>query len=289
MVSSSFDGSGLSPTWVLTAVMGWLELAVLIVQAVIRPSAVFGVAQGFRQSRRPEQVLELYEFHGCPFCLRVRETIAVLGLDVKVYPCPKTTLSRGTSEGSRYRGKVKELGGKVQFPLLVDRNNDVVMHESEEIVKYLWKTYGDKAVEPKSYTRYNSIYLGWTKALSLIIRANHGFMRVPSNEPEEPLVLWGFVGSPFVAKVQEKLCEMEIPYLFRNVSKGHSPARREFMSKFGDMVPSWRKDLKLIQIPLLEDPNTGTTMLESADICNYLDSTYGIQKRKSLRKSLHNS
>jgi len=38
------------------------------------------------------------------------------------------------------------LGGKEQFPFLVDPNGDVKMYESDAIVKYLFKTYGNNKV-----------------------------------------------------------------------------------------------------------------------------------------------
>jgi hypothetical protein len=44
----------------------------------------------------------------------VREAISVLDLDVRVYPCPKG--------GPTWRPKAVELGGKAQFPFLVDPN-----------------------------------------------------------------------------------------------------------------------------------------------------------------------
>lgn len=46
--------------------------------------------------------------------LQVREAISVLDLDVDVRPCPKG--------GSVWRNKVVEMGGKAQFPYLVDEN-----------------------------------------------------------------------------------------------------------------------------------------------------------------------
>lgn len=56
--------------------------------------------------KRPAQPLELYEFTSCPFCRKVREAVAILDLDVVVYPCPKG--------GSVWRQKAVELGGKAQ-------------------------------------------------------------------------------------------------------------------------------------------------------------------------------
>ncbi len=46
---------------------------------------------------------------------QVREAVSVLDLDVLVYPCPK--------DGPTWRPKAVELGGKAQFPYLVDPNS----------------------------------------------------------------------------------------------------------------------------------------------------------------------
>src|SRR2546430_15620902 len=59
---------------------------------------------------RPERLLELYEFEGCPFCRKVREALSVLDLDAVIYPCPKG--------GPRFRPEVEARGGKQQFPYL---------------------------------------------------------------------------------------------------------------------------------------------------------------------------
>ncbi|CAI5475414.1 unnamed protein product [Closterium sp. Yama58-4] len=78
--------------------------------------------------------IELYEFEGCPFCRKVREMVSVLDLDVLFYPCPVN--------GPTYRPKAIEMGGKRQFPYMVDPNTGVSMYESDEIIKYLANTYG---------------------------------------------------------------------------------------------------------------------------------------------------
>ena len=59
------------------------------------------------------------------------------------------------------------------------------------------------------------------------------------------------------------LCELELPYTLRNIAKG-SPRRPEFIARAGKM-----------QVPWLHDPNTGTSMFESAEIVSYLRRTYG--------------
>ncbi|ONM04079.1 Thioredoxin family protein [Zea mays] len=66
--------------------------------------------------------------------LQVREMVTVLDLDVLFYPCPQ--------KGPTFRPKVLEMGGKKQFPYMVDPNTGVAMYESDDIIKYLADTYG---------------------------------------------------------------------------------------------------------------------------------------------------
>ena len=87
--------------------------------------------------RQPAKLLELYEFEGCPFCRLVREAITELDLDVLIKPCPKG--------GKRFRPEVGRLGGKMQFPFLVDPNTDRQLYESTDIIDYLYAEYGGRS------------------------------------------------------------------------------------------------------------------------------------------------
>src|SRR5690625_5279281 len=81
------------------------------------------------RQQQPEKPLALYDMEGCPYCRLVREALTELDLDVVIYPCPKG--------GNRFRPKVQELGGRQQFPFLVDPNTGVEMFESADIIAYL--------------------------------------------------------------------------------------------------------------------------------------------------------
>ncbi|KAF6159678.1 hypothetical protein GIB67_029936, partial [Kingdonia uniflora] len=79
----------------------------------------------------PGTRIQLFEFgcpslyfstEACPFCRRVREAITELDLSVEVYPCPKGSL--------KHREMVRRIGGKEQFPFLLDPNTGTSMYES---------------------------------------------------------------------------------------------------------------------------------------------------------------
>ncbi len=222
--------------------------------------------------RKPKATLELYEFEGCPFCRLVREALTELDLDALIYPCPKG--------GTRFRPKVREMGGKAQFPYLVDPNTGRRMYESLAIVEYLYQTYGDRPLPIK--WRLGGLQQ-FGSALSGLPRMGRGVRARASRGPAEPLELYSFEGSPFARPVRELLCELEIPYLLRSAGRTSlrdwvPPALRDRLNIAPGAELENRKALLKragrVGIPYLVDPNTGTEMFESAAILQYLRETY---------------
>ncbi|XP_068663893.1 uncharacterized protein [Aristolochia californica] len=200
---------------------------------------------------RPEKPIEIYEYESCPFCRKVREIVSILDLDVLFYPCPRN--------GPNFRSKVSEMGGKQQFPYMVDPNTGVAMYESDDIIKYLAEKYGDGTV-PLMLSL--GLLTTLTAGLGLIGRLGKGGSYVPSRLPPKPLEFWAYEGSPFCKLVREVLVELELPHVLRSCARGSSK-RQILYDREGHF-----------QAPYLEDPNTGIKMFESADIIKYLKATY---------------
>jgi glutathione S-transferase len=224
-------------------------------------------------SRQPEQLLELYEYEGCPYCRLVREALTELDLDARIYPCPKG--------GTRFRPRVKELGGKTQFPFLVDPNTGTKLYESADIVAYLRKTYADRDTRPGVLDRPLKVA---TSMLASGLRSGRGIRARASKAPAQPLELFSFESSPFSRLAREVLCELELSYTLRNTGKGHwkdlgPPSVRDRIHKAPMGTGRNRKVLAdrtgRVQLPYLVDANTGKEMYESADIVRYLEETYG--------------
>ena len=201
---------------------------------------------------RPEARVRIYEFEGCPYCRKVREMLTTIDLDAAIFPCPKG--------GTRFRPEV-EKHGKTQFPFLVDPNTGTEMFESDDIIKYLAERYGDGTVPL-------SLRMGPLTVLSgsagSLLRFPKGTRARASRQPEGPLELYSFEGSPYCRIVREALSELEIPYVLHNLGRG-SAKREEFKALSGKM-----------QVPYLVDPNTGTAMFESAAIVAYHERTYAL-------------
>jgi glutathione S-transferase len=204
---------------------------------------------------RPKERLVLYDFESCPFCRKVRELLSDLDLEVEIRPCPKG--------GRRFRLEAGRRGGREQFPFLVDPNTSVEMYESEEILQYLVRQYGNGRFE--SYLRASTLKTIFGSLASLQRMGAGTWARSGgvSESPPKLLELWSFEASPFCRLVREALCELELPYILHNVAS-ESPSRAEFLEISGQL-----------QVPFLRDPNTGRTLFESADIVEYVHETYG--------------
>ena len=225
------------------------------------------VALGHR--RTPEQTLVLYEAEYCPYCRYVREALTALDLDVLIYPIPK--------KGQRFKEQLLATGGKPQIPFLVDPNTDSNLYESTSIVEHLYREYGPEGAKVPS--------LGIASSLNAtLLRGSKGMFSAPGSAPGEPLELYSFEASPFARLVRETLCELEIPFLLRNVGK--TPGRLaewlppKLRHKRG-YVPQSKKRQQLaerggrVMVPYMVDPNNDVSMYESAEIQRYLRESYG--------------
>ncbi|MBL8490303.1 MAG: glutathione S-transferase N-terminal domain-containing protein, partial [Rhodocyclaceae bacterium] len=91
--------------------------------------------------------------------------------------------------------------------------------------------------------------------------------------------------SPYSRLVRERLTELELPYLLHNLGKEQwadmGPATLRirpgpYRPKAGGRREQVLARLGRVQVPYLEDPNTGVRMFESADIVDYLEKQYAL-------------
>lgn len=223
-------------------------------------------------AEKPVKLLELYDFEACPYCRLVREALTELNLDAMIYPCPKG--------GRRFRPRVTELGGKAQFPFLVDPNSGRQMYESLDIIEYLFDTYAGRPLPLKwragSLQKLGSFYAS-------VARGMAGMSARRSRPPAKPLELYSFESSPFARPVRDLLCELEIPYVLRSAGRTRlsdwvPPVIRNSIDL--QTEPELQNRIALLEragrvsIPYLIDPNTGEEMAESEAIVRYLNETY---------------
>jgi len=256
-----------------------LDVLMCSAQFFVRGSAGCWMMRDQEKGNLPKKAIILYDLHCCPFCKKVREVISALALDVIIYPCPKVTLDeQGVAGEAIYRKKLKEIGGKCQFPYLIDPNTDKQMYESDEIIKYLLNSYGHGT--SMTWGHWFASMLGLPGLfLSIALRPldRMGMKRSDlalGSAQEKMIELWGYENSPFCAVVLEALGSLEIAYKLITVPHNCEFKRDEFRKRFGDRISDIRKGFSMIQVPLLLDPNNGVEMFESKDIVAYLHKTY---------------
>jgi glutathione S-transferase len=86
-----------------------------------------------------QSALSLYEFEGCPYCQRVRQAMARLGLqielrDIHAEPRYRQELVQATGRGTVPCLRIDEGGGKVRW-----------LHESLDIIAFLEREFGGRA------------------------------------------------------------------------------------------------------------------------------------------------
>jgi|SRR5690625_3052351 len=79
--------------------------------------------------------LALYQYRGCPFCIKVRRELHRLNVDVAL---------RDPSKDPTHRQELLEQGGRVMVPCLRIQENgkDRWMYESNDIIAYLRREFG---------------------------------------------------------------------------------------------------------------------------------------------------
>lgn len=249
-------------------------------QVSVLGSVATSTLTGWRGTRvlkaasQPPLQLKLYDMEGSPYCRSVREALTALGLDAEIYPCPKG--------GKRFRPEAKRMGGKLQFPLLIDPNTNTTMYESAHIIDYLFRTYGHQPT-PRAYHpgTFRPLFGGLGSAL----RGLRGTTGRPAKRPKKLLELWSFESSPYSRLVRERLTELELPYVLHNIGKEQfadmGPAAMRIKPGPYKPRPGGRREKLLaqlgrVQLPYLEDPNTDTRMYESSKIIDYLEQQYAI-------------
>jgi glutathione S-transferase len=280
------------------------------------------VASGLSKCERPTATLTLFEAQGSPACRKVRECLDVLDLDALIYPCPAPSLLSyfeemrslmrfivggssgynaagcGAAAASRYAedaataaaaapngSRTSDPTGrrKRELPVLVDGPTTIC--GADPICMYLWSTYGVNAMAPVNYRlaqRLDGVAL--LRLLPSLLRPlpRHGLVLSPSRQPAEPLILWGYESSPFVLRVREALCTLQLPHLAIHIAMGSVAKRHAFIGQYRGLLSAARRaapqlnGAPLIQVPALLDPNQPQRglLLESSEIVRYLYATY---------------
>ena len=72
-------------------------------------------------------MLELFVLETCPYCLKVMDYMDKNGIEYR-----KIDISNEESKNS-----LIQIGGKRQVPFLIDKDTNIQMYESNDIIEYL--------------------------------------------------------------------------------------------------------------------------------------------------------
>jgi len=230
---------------------------------------------GSKSVKQPPKTPILFDNENNPECRLVREALTELNLNVLIYPCP---------EGAdRFAAQLQQYGGSnTSVPFLVDPNSHVKLEGAEAINAYLFQQYKQDSI-PK-HLDANTLNL-FTSRLASIARLRGAIRAKPSQEPQQPLMLYSFESSPYSRPVRERLCELQLPYHLINLGKQQladvGPASFRFHLGEYHPLPNTKRAKLLaekgrVQVPFLIDPNQSIELLESKDILDYLNKIYAM-------------
>ena len=210
---------------------------------------------------RPQGRLLLYEFDSSPFCRKVRDACTQLDLTIECRPCP----GAGVAIPNPICEEHLKLHGRRTVPFLLDEGAGIAMFESEDIIRYLYRTYGP-GEDHIPFSLRGTVALASAGSAAIVRGMPADKMQVdarPDNHLMRPLTVYGYEGSPFCHPVREKLCALGLPHIVVPCGRG-SANRAKLAERTGHPF----------QVPYLVDPNTGVEMSESIEIRMFLDRVY---------------
>jgi glutaredoxin len=102
-----------------------------------------GIKRDMKQQEQIDQKLQklkLYQFHACPFCIKVRRVMKRLSLNIE---------TRDAKNHPQYRNELLKDGGKIKVPCLRiedEHGNFTWMYESNDINKYLQDRFAETSI-----------------------------------------------------------------------------------------------------------------------------------------------
>ena len=107
----------------------------LFIDFITTPRGIKRSPDAQAQVDQQTRMLALYQFHACPFCVKVRRSMKRFSLNIEL---------RDAKNNSMYREELEKEGGRIKVPCLRITNDDGSvswMYESSDIIRYLEKRF----------------------------------------------------------------------------------------------------------------------------------------------------
>ncbi len=108
---------------------------ILLLEMITTPKGITRTPEEQQRLDQKTENLVLYQYKTCPFCVKVRRTIASLSLNIE---------TRDTQRDPAIREQLLQGGGQIKVPCLkvTDENGAITwMYESDRIVQYLQESF----------------------------------------------------------------------------------------------------------------------------------------------------
>lgn len=93
-----------------------------------------------------------------------------------------------------------------------------------------------------------------------------------AQQPNKRIKLYDLEGDPACRQVREALTALGLDVDIQPCPIGGTRYRPRPGGRRAELLQRWGR----VQLPYLEDPNTGVAMFESGDIIDYLETTYAL-------------
>ncbi len=113
---------------------------ILMLNFLTTPRGIKRTPEKQAQIDKQTRFLALYQFHACPFCVKVRRAMKRSSLNIEV---------RDAKKAGQFRQELLEQGGQIKVPCLRITNDDGSvswMYESNDIIRYLEKKFVKQSI-----------------------------------------------------------------------------------------------------------------------------------------------
>lgn len=125
---------------IIKALRNGLGQLIIFADWLTRPKALKRTAEQQAEIDAQTANLALYQFHACPFCVKVRRAMHAFNIMVEL---------RDAKDNAQFRQELLEQGGRVKVPCLrIEEAGEVRwMYESNDIIQYLQERFAPTSAE----------------------------------------------------------------------------------------------------------------------------------------------
>ncbi|MDH5424532.1 MAG: glutathione S-transferase N-terminal domain-containing protein [Gammaproteobacteria bacterium] len=113
-----------------------LGLLIVFISSITLPKQIQRPEEQQKAAQQLANKLSLYQFYGCPFCVKTRRAIHALNIKIEY---------RDAANNKQHRSELLEQGGEIKVPCLriEEAGTSRWLYESSDIINYLNKQFAN--------------------------------------------------------------------------------------------------------------------------------------------------